>query len=68
MYQSVINCTPKFCGEGHIEVAEIESRNMTILHDQLRDDIRAEEHSAASIAIVAVVMIIASSVGLLMTL
>ena len=33
---------------------------MTNLHDQLRDDIKAEEHSLASIAGVSIVMIVAT--------
>ncbi|MEM9278507.1 MAG: hypothetical protein AAGA76_08025 [Pseudomonadota bacterium] len=37
---------------------------MTFLHDQIRDDIRAEEHSALVISIVAIAMIIVSLVSL----
>ncbi|MEM9331201.1 MAG: hypothetical protein AAGA53_07725 [Pseudomonadota bacterium] len=37
---------------------------MTFLHDQIRDDIKAEEHSASSIAIVAIAMILALLVSL----
>lgn len=37
---------------------------MTVLHDQLRDDIRAEEHSLASIAGVSIVMIFATLVSM----
>lgn len=37
---------------------------MTFHEDQIRDDIKAEEHSLASIAVVSVVMIVASLASL----
>lgn len=37
---------------------------MTFPHDQIRDDIRAEEHSLASIAMVSITMIVVTLVGL----
>lgn len=41
---------------------------MTFHQDQLREDIRAEEHSFATIAVVSVFMIAAAMVSLLVVL
>ncbi|MGI9351022.1 MAG: hypothetical protein ACR2O3_05625 [Rhizobiaceae bacterium] len=68
MFRTVINDTSWPDNQAHIEFIEMEGKKMTFPHDQIRDDIQAEEHSAASIAIVAVAMIIASSISLFMAI